>query len=113
MVGYIGKAFIDCPLLLFVQLRREFGQTGGFSNGLIVSDLYLFSVWEMICCKYLQFGNKICLAVSILCFVDVCSNAGSSSADLVADNCFVLTFEKFYQIQDFNRKGNREVNELI
>ena len=38
VVGYIGKAFIDCPLFLFVQLRTGFGQTGGLSNDLIVAD---------------------------------------------------------------------------
>ena len=40
--------------------------------------------------------------MGILCFVDICSNTGSCSSNLVADNCFVLTFEKFYQIQNFN-----------
>ena len=38
VVGYIGKAFIDCPLLLFVQLRTGFGQSGCFSDGVIVAD---------------------------------------------------------------------------
>ena len=35
------------------------------------------------------------------------------SADLIADNRFVLTFKIFNQIQDFNSKGNGEINEFI
>ena len=44
--------------------------------------------------------------MGILCFVDISSDTGSGSADLVADNCFVLTFEIFYKIKNFNCKGN-------
>ena len=61
----------------------------------------------------LQFGNKISLTVSILSFVDISSDTGSGSADLITDDRFVLTFKIFDQIQNFNRKGNREINEFV
>ena len=46
MICDVCQAFIDCPLLLFVQLRTEFGQTGGFSNGLIVSATLFKTHWK-------------------------------------------------------------------
>jgi hypothetical protein len=45
--------------------------------------------------------------------VDIGPNTGSGSADLITDDRFVLAFKVFDQIQDFNRKGNREVNKFI
>ena len=45
--------------------------------------------------------------MGILSFVDICTDTGSCSADLIADNCFVLIFEIFDQIENFNCKGNR------
>ena len=38
MIGDVRQAFIDCPLLLRVQLWAGFGQSGYFSNGIIVAD---------------------------------------------------------------------------
>ena len=68
---------------------------------------FIFSSWRNVgfvqqqepvtCCVGffqcdLQFCNKICFAVSILRFVDICPDTGSGSANLIADYRFVLTF---------------------
>ena len=46
------------------------------------------------------------MTLGILCFVDICTDTGSGSPYLITDDRFVLTFEIFNQIQDFNRKCN-------
>ena len=50
---------------------------------------------------------KSSFAVSVLRFVDIRSNTGSGSADLIGDDRFVLAFQEFYQVQDFNGKRYR------
>ena len=40
----------------------------------------------------LQFGDKIQFTVGVLRFVDVYSDTGSGSADLIGNDRFVLTF---------------------
>ena len=50
----------------------------------------------------LQVGNEIRFALGILRFVDVRSDAGSRSADLIANDRLVPAFEILDQIQYFN-----------
>ena len=54
----------------------------------------------------LQFGDEIRFAVSILRFVNIGSDTGSGSADLIGDDRFVLTFQKLYQIEYLHGKIN-------
>ena len=54
----------------------------------------------------LQFGDKVRLAVGVLRFVDVCSDTGSGSADLIGNDRFVLTFQEFHQIEYLHGKVN-------
>ena len=54
----------------------------------------------------MQFGDEIGFAVGILLFVDVCSDTGSGSADLIGNDRFVLTFQKLYQIEYLHGKIN-------
>ena len=61
----------------------------------------------------LQFGDEIRFAVGILCFVYVCSDTGSGSADLIGNDRFVLTFQEFYQVQYLYRKINGSVRNLL
>jgi hypothetical protein len=51
----------------------------------------------------LQFCDKVRLAVGVLRFVNVCSDTGSGSADLIGNDRFVLTFQEFHQIENLNR----------
>ncbi len=46
----------------------------------------------------LQLGNKISLTLSILGFVDIGSDTGSGSADLITDDRFVLAFKIFDKV---------------
>ena len=54
----------------------------------------------------MQFGDKIRFTVGILRFVDIRSNTGSGSADLIGNDRFVLTFQEFHQIEYLHGKGN-------
>ena len=45
--------------------------------------------------------------------MDIGSDAGSGSADLIADDRFMLTFEKFDQIQYFNGECNRYDDKFV
>ena len=60
----------------------------------------------------LQFGDEIRFAVGVLCFVYVCSDTGSGSADLIGNNRFVLAFQEFHQIENLNRKVNRKCTQF-
>ena len=51
--------------------------------------------------------------MGILRFVDVRTDAGSRSADLIADDRFVLIFEKFDKIEYFNGESNRYVDKFV
>ena len=44
--------------------------------------------------------------MGILRLVDVCSDTGSGSADLIGNDRFVLTFQKLYQIEYMHCKVN-------
>jgi len=44
--------------------------------------------------------------MGILRFMDIRSNTGSGSADLIGNDRFVLTFQEFYQVQYLYRKIN-------
>ena len=61
----------------------------------------------------LKFCDEIRFAVSILRFVDICSDTGSGSANLIGDDRFVLAFQEFYQIEDFNSKRYRQINKFV
>ena len=52
----------------------------------------------------MQFGDKVRLAVGILRFVNIRSDTGSGSADLIGNDRFVLAFQDFYKIQNLYRK---------
>ena len=54
----------------------------------------------------IQFGNKIRFAVSVLRFVDICSDTRSGSADLIGNDRFVLAFQEFHQIEYLHGKVN-------
>ena len=62
---------------------------------------------------YLQFGNEICFTVGILCFVDIGSDTGSGSADLIGNYRFVLAFQRFYQIENLYGKVNCSERNLL
>ena len=46
----------------------------------------------------LKFCDEIRFAVGILCFVDICSDTGSSSADLIGDDRVSLFFQIFDKV---------------
>ena len=54
----------------------------------------------------MQFGDEIRFPVGVLRFVNVCSDTGSGSADLIGNDRFVLAFQEFHQIENLNRKIN-------
>ena len=49
---------------------------------------------------------EIRFAMGILRFVDIRSDTGSGSADLIGNDRFVLTFQKLYQIENLHGKIN-------
>ena len=53
----------------------------------------------------LQSGYEIRFAVGVLRLVDIRADAGSRSADLIADDRFVLCFELFDQVQNSTAKA--------
>ena len=61
----------------------------------------------------LQLGYEIRLAVGILRLVDIRADAGSRSADLIADDRFVLILEKFDKIEYLNGESDRYIGEFV
>ncbi len=61
----------------------------------------------------LKFGYEIRSTVSILCFMDIGTDTGAGTTNLIADDRFVLTFEKLDQIQYFNSEGNGKINQFV
>ena len=49
-----------------------------------------------------KFGDTM----GVLRFVDIGSDTGSGSADLIGNDRFVLTFQEFHQIENQNSKVN-------
>ena len=71
---------------------------GCFSDLDFAKIFYIDGAW--------QFCDKVRLAVGILRFVNIGSDTGSGSADLIGNDRFVLTFQEFHQIEHLHGKVN-------
>ena len=61
----------------------------------------------------LQFGYEIRFAVGVLRFVDICADAGSRPADLIANDRFVSIFELLNQFQYLDGKATEMSASLL
>ena len=55
-----------------------------------------------------KFGDTM----GVLRFVDICSDTGSGSADLIGNDRFVLAFLEFHQIENLHSKVNRKCTQF-